>query len=192
MAAALRKIPATRVRGLMKQFAQRTSRCDVHPLQQVGAPKLVQVAGGEVADSQHVLPGRGHEISRSGELANEHGCHLIPLLLHGGGALLAEHPQPSPRRHHLLCPLLRISLGARDCLPEVAGKVHAAASLQAAAPEHSTHGLRESHADIAHHKSLASQASLFEAGEKLPPEGLTLGVAHFEPQQHGGYRRLPP
>ncbi len=47
--ASLEKMPSTRVRRCMEELAERTSRCDVDPLQQVGAPDLASVGPGEVA-----------------------------------------------------------------------------------------------------------------------------------------------
>jgi hypothetical protein len=146
----------------------------VHPLEQVGAPELAPVTDWEVAEGQHVIAGRGHEICRPWELGGEHGGHLIPLLLHGGGALLGEY-RAQGGGHHLL-------LSFRHGLQEVAGKVHAGA-LPGAALEHAAHGFGRPHVSVAHHQPHAAEAALYEAGEELPPEGLALAVAHLEPQQ---------
>jgi len=63
----------------------------VDALEQVGAADFFAVLGGEVAERQHRLAGRGHQLSRPGELGGEHGAHLIPLLQHRFFALLREH-----------------------------------------------------------------------------------------------------
>ena len=53
----------------------------VHPLEQVGAPELVPLAEREVAECQHVLPGRSHEFCRPWELGGEHVDNLEPQQL---------------------------------------------------------------------------------------------------------------
>ena len=91
MAASLGKMPIDAGAAFDLCAAKRASRCDVEPLEQVGAPQLAPVAGREVAKGQHVFPGLGHELSRPGELAGQHGGHLIPLLLKGAAVVLCEH-----------------------------------------------------------------------------------------------------
>jgi hypothetical protein len=76
--------------------------------------------------------------------------------------------------HHLL-------LGFWDGLQEVAGKVHAAA-LPTAALEHPPHRLGQPHVGVGHHQAHAIQAALFEAAQKLAPEGLALSVTHLQAQ----------
>ena len=71
------------------------------PLKQVGAPDLLPVLGGEVAESQDVLAGLGHQLSRPGEFGGEHGAHLIPLPKDRFFALLRKH-RAQGSGHYLL------------------------------------------------------------------------------------------
>ena len=146
----------------------------VEPLEQVGAPQLAPVAGREVATGQYVLPGSGHQLCRLGELAGQHGRHLIPLLLNGAAALLGEH-RAQCSSHHLL-----LSLGYG--LQEVPGEMDPAA-LPGAALKHAAHGFGQADVGIGDHQPHAREAALFEATEELTPEGLAFAVAHLEPQQ---------
>jgi len=52
----------------------------VDAFEQVGAPDLFPVLGVDVTESEHVLTGYGHELSRPGELGGEHGAHLLATL----------------------------------------------------------------------------------------------------------------
>ena len=63
----LGKMPTSRVRRFMVRFAERTSRSDMHPLQQVRAPDLFPLLRREVTEGHHVLSGLVHELSRLGE-----------------------------------------------------------------------------------------------------------------------------
>jgi hypothetical protein len=52
IAASLAKMPTTRERHFIFSFTEHTSRCDIHPLQQVGAPDLFPVRRREVTEGQ--------------------------------------------------------------------------------------------------------------------------------------------
>ena len=56
--------------------AKRTSRCDVDPLEQVGASDLAPVVLGEVAESQHFILGLVHQRSGLGEALHQRGLAL--------------------------------------------------------------------------------------------------------------------
>jgi hypothetical protein len=71
--------------------AKRTSRCDIDPLQQVGAPDLFPVGLREVAERQHVLLGLVHQRSSLGEALRQRGGQIIPARLDLSSALLGEH-----------------------------------------------------------------------------------------------------
>ena len=112
----------------------------------MGMPERRLGSGGKPAR----LPGRGHQLGGPVELAGEHRSHLMPLPLHSGGSLLAEHRAQNGGVHLLLRP----GHGLKD----VVGKVQAAA-LPASALDHAAH------------QPDTSQTALFEAGQELSPEG---------------------
>jgi hypothetical protein len=67
LAASLAKMPITLERRFIFSFTEHTSLCDIHPLQQVGAPELFPVLRREVTEGQHVLPSLVHELGGFGE-----------------------------------------------------------------------------------------------------------------------------
>jgi hypothetical protein len=103
MSASLGKMPTTLVRRLMEELAERTSRCDVDPLQQVGAPDLAVVLG-EVAERQHFLLGPVHEHSGIGEAIRQRGGQTDPTCLYFRSALLGEHAAQGGGDHALMDP----------------------------------------------------------------------------------------
>ena len=64
-------MPTTRVRRFMVRFSERTSRCDIDPLQQVGAPDLFPVLRREVTEGQQVLSSLVHESNGFGEAVRQ-------------------------------------------------------------------------------------------------------------------------
>ena len=175
--ASLGKMPTTLVRRLMEELAERTSRCDVDPLQQVGAPDLAPVVLGEVAERQHVLLGLVHERSGFGKALRQRGGQIIPARLDLRGCFLGKHAAQGSGDHALV--------SFRDALEQVAGEMHPAAlphtALQLAADR-----LGEADVGVRDHQLDASKAPLFEVGDELRPEGLGLTVADLETQ------KLPP
>jgi hypothetical protein len=107
MAASLGRMPTTRVR-----------RFDllVHPLEQVGAPDLLPVVLGEVAERQYVFLGPVHEISGLGEALRQRGGQIVPAGLDLRGALLGEHAAQGGGDHAL------VRFG--DALQQVASKMN--------------------------------------------------------------------
>jgi hypothetical protein len=119
IAGSLRKMPTTLVRRLMERIAERTSRCDVNPLQQVGAPDLAPVVLGEVAECQHVFLGLMHERSGLGEALRQRGGQIIPARLDLRSGFLGEHAAQGSGDHALVC--------FQDALQQVAGEMDTAA-----------------------------------------------------------------
>jgi len=146
----------------------------VDALEQVGAPDLFPVLGREVTESEHVLAGLDHQLSRPGELGSEHGAHLIPLLQDRLLALLREH-RAQGSGHHLL-------VGFWHRLEKVPGEMHAAA-LPAAALQHPADRVDQTAVGIADHQLDPSEATLFEGANELAPEALAFAVTHLEAEQ---------
>ena len=124
LAASLGKMPTTLVRRLKGGLAKRTSRCDIDPLQQVGAVKLFPVLLGEGSERQHVLPSLMHERGGLGEAIHQGGGQVIPAAEEFAGGLLGENAAQGSGDYAL------VSLG--DTLQQVAGKVYSAALPDAA------------------------------------------------------------
>jgi hypothetical protein len=91
-------------------------------LQQVGAPDLFPVVLGEVAESQHVLPGILHQCGCLGEALRQRGGQVIPTRLDLFRALLGEHAAQGRGDHSL------VHFG--NSLHQVAGKMDATATAR--------------------------------------------------------------
>lgn len=57
------------------------------------------------------------------------------------------------------------------------------AALPGTPLEHAAYDLGQAQTGITHNQPRASEAALFEAGQKLPPKGLVFAVTHLEAQQ---------
>lgn len=99
----LGKMP-TLVRRLIDGLAERTSRCDVKPLEWVGAPDLAPmlVRGMELDEvfsvgvGQHVFLGGIHHRHGAGELLAQHRRDLLPVGPHQLGFWDDEHSSRPP------------------------------------------------------------------------------------------------
>jgi hypothetical protein len=192
IAGSFRKMPTTLLRRLMERVAKRTSRCDVNPLQQVGASDLEPVVLGEVTERQHVFFGFMHEGSSLGEALRQRDGQIITSGLDLRSGFLGEHAAQGSRDHALVRLLLRRSLAAtgthcsrlrakwiRRVLPSAPlGATLPHTALQLAADRLGETGVR-----VSDHQLDAIQAPLFEVGDELCPEGLGLSVAHLETQE---------
>ena len=63
----------------MVRFAERTSRCDVQPLQRVGTPDLAPMFLREMQERQYVVTGGIHHGHGSWELLAQHLGYLLPV-----------------------------------------------------------------------------------------------------------------
>ena len=100
----------TLVQCLRDRGAERTSRCDIGPLQQVGAPDLAPVVFGEVAEDavfcdgvgQHVFLGLVQERSGLAEALRQRGGQIIPAALDLRSGFMGEHAGQGSRDHALV------------------------------------------------------------------------------------------
>jgi hypothetical protein len=78
IATSVGKVPTTRMRRSVFSFAERTSKCYIRSLLQIGARDFFLVLLRRVTECQHVLSDLVHELSGFGEALRQRGCQVIP------------------------------------------------------------------------------------------------------------------
>ena len=129
IATSVGKIPTTRMRRSVFSFAERTSKCYIRSLLQIGARDFFLVLRRGVSECQHVLSGLVHELSGFGEALRQRDCQVIPAAADTAYVFQGEHAAQGSGDHTLM---VQQELRRKDkALAEAAALLIASKKIQA-------------------------------------------------------------